>query len=143
MISERLAARWQELVARAILEDPDFVHIDSLPDFLERITTTAYHLSWDSGGMAGGGGERVERLGRWYLTSSSDFGWDGPFETLDDAVGSIFTTEATREVWSDEWDDLQIIARMHLAGQPERLVINGNTWPYEHLELAHQRLHGG
>lgn len=85
----------------------------------------------------------VHRLGRWFLTSDVDFGWDGPFATLDDAVGSIFGTGATKEIWGEEWIAEEIIARMELSDPPPVITSNGTEWLVERLEHVHQQFQDG
>ena len=108
-----------------------------MDDLLEQVHATGqvvFSLYWDSGGPGGAGYETVYELAGKYLYSSDSFGWTGPFDSLEDAYGSIFVSGATREISSTEWDEDEIIARIDLHGEPDGLTINGTVWPLEHLE---------
>lgn len=135
MISRRLEERYRELIIQALADDPDAVHPDILPDLLRRFAESVFSLYWDSGGPGGGAGtEEVYKLGRHYLTASADFGWDGPYDRLDDVLASIFVTGATREIYCSEWSEEEILDRIELHGEPESVVIQGTVYPFERLE---------
>lgn len=71
----------------------------------------------NSGGPgAGAGTERLYRVGDVYVTLSPDFGLGEPCATLDEALGGIFVSGATREIWCSELTEEEIIARMQRSG---------------------------
>lgn len=114
---------------------------DDLYDWVPRYGEEVFSLYWDSGGPGAGAGiESVYRFADRYLACSDTFGWSGPYDTLEDAYGSIFVSSATKEISSSEWSDDEIIARMDLQGPGPELVINGTRWPLETLEHRHAQL---
>jgi quinol monooxygenase YgiN len=113
------------------------VELEMLGETAMRLGTAVFSLDWDSGGPgAGAGTETVYRVGDHYLYLSSTFGWEGPYETLDDAYGCITVTGATQSIWSGEWDEDEIVARIQLYDGPPVIHINGSPWPFETLEHA-------
>lgn len=111
--------------------------LEMLGEAALRLGTEVFSLDWDSGGPgAGAGSETVYRVGPAYLYLSSTFGWQGPYESLDDAYGCIAVTGATQSIWCSEWDEDEIVARIELYGEPSVIHVNGNPWPFETLEHA-------
>ena len=133
----------RELLLDAVRHHEWEITHDDLYDLAPRFGEEVFMLYWDSGGPgAGAGVERVYRLGGKYLKASDSFGWDGPYDTLDQAHGTIFVTGATREITCSEWGEDEIIARMELHDPRSSLMINGTEWPLETLEHRHARLRG-
>lgn len=125
----------RDLLVEASGLEYDVTWMDGLLEQVHATGRLVFSLYWDSGGPgAGAGYENVYELAGKYLYSSDSFGWTGPFDSLDDAYGSIFVSEATREISSTVWDEDEIIARIDLHGEPDGLRINGTVWPLEHLE---------
>lgn len=124
-----------DLLVEASGLEYDVSCMDELLDQVHATGRLVFSLYWDSGGPgAGAGYENVYELAGKYLYSSDSFGWTGPFDSLDDAYGSIFVSAATREISSTVWDEEEIIARIDLHGEPDGLRINGTVWLFEDLE---------
>lgn len=137
----------RDLVVAALQTPDDGVDdqfwLEQLQEMVPRVVgELVFSLYWDSGGPgAGAGTERVYRLAGKYLLSSASFGWSGPYDSLDEAFGTIVVTGATKEIWSSEWSEDELIARMELYSPGPLLEINGTRWPLETLEHRHAQLH--
>lgn len=141
-MNTELLAQLTEAVRRHLDTGDEQIDEDNLLDLVLRVGDPVYGLDWDSGGPgAGAGTESVYRVGDVYVAVSSTFGLGDPCATLDEAVGAIFVSGATRTISCAEWSEEEIIARMYMVDGPPVLEINGTDWPFEHLELAYQRLH--
>ena len=148
MMNEELVKQLRALLVEELgreregIEDgePDAIdlqfELDMLGEVAMKVGDSVFSLEWDSGGPgAGAGTETVYRLAGKYLYLSASFGWQGPYETLDDAYGTVVVNAATRSVWCSEWSEEEIISRIDFYdAAPPVLYINGVAWPFETLE---------
>ncbi len=109
---------------------------EACEEFFLQLADKVFSLDWDSRGPgAGAGQESVYRLGATYFTSSEGCGWDGPYCSLDEALGgSIAIGASTQEIRCSEWSEDEIISRVWLHDPPPVVTINGSEWPLETLE---------
>lgn len=140
-MSDSFVHECRKLIAAAVRTGDDQVDRDTITELLSRLGLEVFRLEWDSGGPgAGAGTELVYEFQGKYFTASADFGWNGPYETLDEALaGKIFVSAATREVWCSEWSEEEIIARMELYDPLPRITINGSEWALERIDHGIQR----
>jgi hypothetical protein len=127
----------------AMETDDEQYWFDELTELVWRLGEQVLSLDWDSGSPgAGAGTERVYQVGEKFLTASLDFGWGGPYDTLEQAFCPIWVSEATTAIWCSEWTAEEIIARMEMVGAPPVLSLNEEDWPFEVLEHTYQKLAG-
>lgn len=148
-VNEELVRELRRLLAEEVAREPEAsddpfdaqYELEVLGEVAQQVGRSVFSLEWDSGGPGGGAGiETVYRISGKYLYLSNTYGWTGPFDTLDDAYGHIFVTDATQSIDCSEWSDEEIIGRMQLTGGPPVLYINGTAWPFETLEHVHERM---
>jgi hypothetical protein len=148
-VNEELVRELRRLVAEEVAREPEAsddpfdaeYELEVLGELAQQVGDCVFSLDWDSGGPgAGAGTENVYRIAGKYLYLSNTYGWTGPFETLDDAYGSIFVSAATQSIHCSEWSEEEIIRRIQLYGGPAVLYINGTAWPFETLEHTHARM---
>lgn len=135
-MSDRFVEECRKLITTAITSGDDDIDRETITEVLSGLGHEAFRLEWDSGGPgAGAGTELVYEFQEKYFTASADFGWNGPYESLDEALGGrIIVTGATREISCWEWTDEELIARMELHDPQPVIRINGTDWPLERLE---------
>ena len=113
-----------------------FDHDGSL-EFLKELVLeegkTVYSLFWDSGGPAGGAGcEKVIKFKNLYWTCTDYTGFSGPYDTLEYALSSEFTTvtSATQSIYSSELTIAEIVELLEPFDieYTKRIVINGRDW---------------
>lgn len=126
---------------------------DLLHEITENHGVEVFRFEWDSGGPGAGAGiEIVYQVGARYLASSLDLGVQGPYATLDAALGAwwepspegrtIPVAEATVAISCWEWTEEELIMRLDLRSWNPRpsLSINGEHWYLEELEREQRRL---
>jgi len=108
------------------------VCLEILSELIAEQGTTVFRLRWDSGGPGAGAGEEcVDVFRGLYWPCSSNEGYYGPFETLEEAINQDCgcVTGATRYIECAELTAAQLIPLLHVAGAPEHpFKINGELW---------------
>lgn len=104
-----------------------------------------FSMTWDSGAPgAGAHADEVFRIeGKYWAEGWLESG--GPFDTLAEAVAAltgddgIYVSDCTEAIWSSEWTEDEIIARISTLEEPDAVAINGARWPLERLEFERER----
>ena len=133
------------------LDSDDYVY-EALWDFVGGHGHPVFKLEWDSGGPGGGAGTlSVYSFQDLYFTMSVDFGFAGPFDTLEEGLshlgilwkdGRIRVNDATREIRCRAWTDEELIRRLDLEtfDLPDVLVLNDKAWETEELKTKRAAL---
>jgi hypothetical protein len=137
--------RFRALVrATCAVADSDVDYDDWVYYVVERFADLVFTLDWDSGAPgAGAGTERVYTLGGKYITGSDDFGWGGPYDSLDEVYEIIPINGATREIWCAEWLEEEMLDRLELDDPFQGVTLNGTWYSFERLEFEVERRKGG
>jgi hypothetical protein len=110
---------------------------DACLEFLKELVLkegkTVYSLFWDSGGPGGGAGsEAIIKFKHLYWTCTEYTGFSGPYDALEYALSSEFTTvtSATQSINSSELSIAEIVELLEPfdIDYTKRLVINGRDW---------------
>jgi hypothetical protein len=123
--------------------DIDLDYDDWVYYVVERFADLVFTLDWDSGGPgAGAGTESVYTLGEKYITGSADFGWNGPYDSLDEVYEVIPINGATRDIWCGEWSEEEILDRFELDDPFQGVTLNGTWYSFERLEFEVEKRRG-
>ena len=89
---------------------------------------------WDSGGPgAGAGSEEVYLWNGQFASASLDFGNQGPFETLDEALEEselLSVSDATTKIKSSIYSDAEIAGRLKCDIDGQEILINETKWTF-------------
>lgn len=151
---ERCRILFSRYLDDELLDSDDYVY-EALWNFVTDHGHPVFVLEWDSGGPGGGAGtESVHSFQDFYFTTSVDFAFAGPFDTLEEGLkhlgvlsknGRIRVNDATREIRCRAWTDEELIKRLDLESfdLPEALALNDRGWTAEELRRERDRLESG
>jgi hypothetical protein len=123
--------------------DIDLDYDDWVFDVMERFADPIFNLYWNSDTpTAGAGSEHVYILSGKYITSSTEFGWGGPYDSLDEIYQIIPINGATREIWCAEWSEEEMLDRLELDDPFQGVTLNGTFYSFERLEFEGERRRG-
>jgi len=107
--------------------------LEFLKELILKEGKTVYSLFWDSGGPgSGAGSEAVIKFKDLYWTCTDYAGFSGPYDALEDALSSEFTTvtSATQRIYSSELSIAEIVELLEPFDieYTKRLIINDRDW---------------
>jgi len=107
--------------------------LEFLKELILKEGKTVYSLFWDSGGPGGGAGsETIIKFKNLYWTCNDYSGFSGPYDALEYALSSEFTTvtSATQSIYCSELSISEIVELLKPFDIEftKRLIINGRDW---------------
>lgn len=142
------AGTLQQWIAARITEGHEFDESENVDEQINQYIIdegeVVYSLEWDSGGPGAGAGENKVCHWKGKFASSSDSGYEGPFDTLDEALESnscLCVTTATYNIESSMLSAKEIAKRLECFANDGYVVqINGESWVYRAASKEFKRL---